>query len=66
MIRPSIKGQRLIALVLGGCLLLNYPILSLFASHGDIVGIPKLYAFVFATWALLIALMIVVVERRDE
>jgi hypothetical protein len=66
MIRPGIKGQRLIALFLAGCLLFNYPILSLFASHGDVLGIPKLYAYVFSTWALLIALMIVVVERSDE
>ena len=66
MIRPSIKGQRLIALFLGGCLLFNYPLLSLFASHGEILGIPMLYAYVFTAWGLLIALMVVVVERRDE
>jgi len=65
MIRPSIKGQRLVALFLCGCLLFNYPILSLFAGQGVIAGIPLLYAYVFTTWALLIALMAVVVERRD-
>ena len=65
MIRPSIKGQRLVALFLAGCLLFNYPILSLFASEGLLAGIPVLYVYVFTTWALLIALMAVVVERRD-
>jgi len=66
MVRPSIKGQRLVALFLGGCLLFNYPILSLFANHNQILGIPLLYAYVFATWGALLALMAVVVERRDE
>ena len=65
MIRPSIKGQRLVALFLCGCLLFNYPILSLFASEGVLAGIPLLYTYVFTTWALLIALIAVVVERRD-
>ena len=66
MIRPSIKGQRLVALFLCGCLLLNYPILSLFSTRSEILVIPLLYVFVFVAWGLLIALMVVVVERRDE
>jgi hypothetical protein len=66
MIRPSIKGQRLVALFLCGCLLFNYPILSLFANHSQIFGVPLLYAYVFVAWGLLIALMAVVVERGDE
>jgi hypothetical protein len=65
MIRPSIKGQRLVALFLSGCLLFNYPILSLFAGQGDLAGIPLLYVYVFGVWGLLIALMAIVVERRD-
>jgi hypothetical protein len=66
MIRPSIKGQRLVALFLCGCLLLNYPILSLFSVRGEILGIPVLYAYVFLAWGLLIALMVIIVERRGE
>lgn len=66
MIRPSIKGQRLAALFLLGCLLLNYPLLSLFAGRETILGIPLLYAFVFLVWALLIGLMALVVEKRNE
>ncbi len=66
MIRPSIKGQRLAALFLLGFLLLNYPLLSLFASPGQVWGIPMLYVYVFAVWALLIGLMALVVERRDD
>ena len=66
MIRPSIKGQRLVALFLLGCLLLNYPLLNLFAGSSQVFGIPVLYAYVFAAWALLIGLMALVVEKRND
>ena len=65
MIRPSIKGQRLVALFLLGFLLLNYPLLNLFARNEEILGIPLLYAYVFVVWAAFIALMALVVEKRD-
>ena len=60
------KGQRLIALFLLGCLLLNYPLFSLFDGATRVFGIPLLYVYVFIVWALLIALMAFVVERRRE
>jgi len=66
MIRPSIKGQRLVALFLLGFLLLNYPLLNLFAGSGRVLGVPVLYAYVFAVWALLIGLMALVIEKRDD
>jgi hypothetical protein len=58
------KGQRLIALFLLGSLLFNYPVLSLFNVPAEVFGVPLLYAYLFAAWALLVALMAVVVERR--
>ena len=58
------KGQRLIALFFLGCLLFNYPVLSLFNVAGDAMGVPVLYAYLFAAWALLIALMAFVIEAR--
>ena len=63
---PGLRGQRLIALFLLGCLLLNYPLFSLFDGATRILGIPLLYVYVFVVWALLIALMAYVVERRRE
>jgi hypothetical protein len=66
MIRPDIKGQRLAALFLLGFLLFNYPLLTLFAGSVHIFGIPVLYFYVFAVWALLIGLMALVVEKRDD
>ena len=66
MIRPSIRGQRLVALFLLGVLLLNFPLLNLFASPARVFGIPVLYAYVFAVWAALIALMVWVVEKGED
>ena len=62
----EIRGQRLVALSLLGCLMFNYPILELFNRPGTISGIPVLYAFIFAAWGLLIALMAVVVEAKEQ
>ncbi len=59
-------GQRLAAIFLLGCVLLNYPILFLFARRGDVGGIPLLVAYVFAAWSLVIGLMALVVERPPE
>jgi hypothetical protein len=59
------KGQRLIALCLLGFLLFNYPILALFNLPAAVLGIPVLYAWIFCAWAVLIALMAWVVEKRE-
>lgn len=66
MARPRVKGQRLVALFLLGCLLFNYPLLKLFAREGEVFGIPLLYVYVFSVWALLIGLMALVVEMRGD
>jgi len=62
MLNFAIKNQRLVALFLLGCLLFNYPLLSLFNNPVEIFGIPLLYAYLFAVWGLLIALMALVTE----
>lgn len=66
MVKPSVKGQRLVALFLLGCLLFNYPLLNLFARDGEVFGVPLLYVYVFSVWALLIGLMALVVETRGD
>ena len=58
------KGQRLVALFIVGCVLFNYPVLSLFNVAADAFGVPVLYAYLFAAWALLVAMMAYVVEAR--
>jgi O-antigen/teichoic acid export membrane protein len=66
VVRASLKGQRLVALFLLGCLLLNYPLVSLFAGAAELAGVPLLYVYVFFAWALLIASMGIVVERSSD
>ena len=65
MHRSDITGQRLVAIVLLGCVLFNYPVLSLFSKPGALFGIPLLYLYIFAVWALLIGLTAWLIERRE-
>jgi hypothetical protein len=65
MTKSSRKGPRLAALFLLGCLLFNYPLLALFNVRATILGVPLLYAYLFFAWALLIALVAIVVEAPD-
>ena len=62
MKRFDSTGQRLAALFMMGCVLLNYPILSLFARSEEIGGIPLLYAYVFGAWIFVVGLMALVIE----
>lgn len=57
------KSERLVALAFLGLLLFNYPLLSLFSSEGRVLGIPVLYAYLFAAWATVIALIALIVRR---
>jgi hypothetical protein len=59
----SARGARLAGLFMLGCLLFNYPLLALFNVQGSLLGVPILYAYIFAAWALLIALVAAVMER---
>ncbi len=59
------KGQRMVALCMLGCVLFNFPVLALFNVSGTFFGVPVLYAWIFAAWALLIALMAWVAEKPD-
>ena len=64
--KTGIKGQRLIAAFLLGCLVFNYPVLSLFSSvEGTVWGVPTLFAYIFISWSCLIALVAVIVELPD-
>jgi len=56
------RSERLIGLFIFGCVLFNYPVLSLFNVASEAFGVPVLYAYIFAAWALLVALMALAVE----
>ena len=50
MTRDNKQNKRLVALFLFGCVLLNYPILSLFNLEIMIFGLPLLYVYIFSIW----------------
>ncbi len=64
MQKANRRGARLVGLFLLGCLLFNYPLLALFNVRATLFGVPLVYAYLFAAWALLIALVAIVVERE--
>jgi hypothetical protein len=66
MKRSDITGQRLTAIFAMGCILLNYPIVSLFGGPDVVGGVPLLYVYVLGMWVLLIALMAFVIERPRD
>jgi hypothetical protein len=60
----EIKAQRFVALCMLGMLLFNFPLLALFNAGGTLFGVPLLYAYIFAAWAVLILLMALVAESK--
>jgi len=65
MQKPGRKGPRLVGLFLLGCLLFNFPLLSLFNVRATVLGVPLVYVYLFAAWLLLIALVAAVMERPE-
>jgi len=63
MLDEKAKGQRFVAICMLGIVLFNFPVLALFNVGGTVLGIPVLYAYIFAAWALLIALLALLAER---
>ena len=51
------QSQRLVALFALGALLMSYPLLALFNRTGSVLGVPLLYAYLFAAWGGLIVLL---------
>lgn len=63
MKKPGPSGARLACVFLLGCLLFSFPLIALFNVPGRVLGIPVLYAYLFCGWALLIALVALLMER---
>jgi len=56
MTRDSKINKRLVALFLLGCVLLNFPIISLVNLEILIFGLPLLYVYILIIWCLSIGL----------
>jgi len=66
MIKDKVKGNRLVGLFLLGCLLFNFPILSLFNLKVIVVGIPLLYLYIFLIWFIFIVFIYLITRFSKE
>jgi hypothetical protein len=62
-VNESDLRSRLVALAVLGFLLVNYPFLALFDLAARVLGVPVLWAYVFLTWASVVALVALIVGR---
>jgi hypothetical protein len=65
MPRRGLIGERLVGLFLFGLLLLTPPMIGAFDRATFVGGVPPLYLYLFLSWALLIGLTALIVERPD-
>ncbi len=56
---PEWRSERTVALFLLGAIATSPPFLAIFALDTFVFGIPLLYAYLFAVWGALIALLAV-------
>lgn len=62
----GLGSQRLLALFVGGALLLNFPLLALWDREATVLGLPLFPAALFALWAGLIALLGILMESIND
>ncbi|MCC6410480.1 MAG: hypothetical protein IT270_02400 [Saprospiraceae bacterium] len=58
------RNNRLGLLSLVFCLVLNYPILSVFDQQRLLYGMPLLFLYFFTSWLMLIAFTIWMVRKK--
>ncbi len=66
MDKTDSKSRKLVTVFLLGCLLFNYPLLSLFNRDVAIWGIPLLLVYLFAAWVVLIYLLARIISRDSD
>lgn len=66
MLKNSMTTQRLLALFAAGVALLNFPLLALWNHETRLWGIPLFPLGLFAVWAVLIALLALVMEKGED
>jgi hypothetical protein len=65
MAKKTRRSAQLAGLFLLGCLLFNYPLIVLVNVRTMVAGVPLLYAYLFAAWALLILCAALVMRRQE-
>jgi Na+-driven multidrug efflux pump len=66
MTPENIKNKRLFCIFLLGCLIFNYPIISLFNHEVYVFGIPILFVFLFCAWVLMILAMVFITRTHPK
>jgi hypothetical protein len=62
----SLRSQRLLALFCAALALFNFPLLALWDRELMVLGLPLFPAALFALWALLIGVLALILEGRDD
>lgn len=63
---PRRTGERLVALLICGGVLLNFPLLSLLRGTGLVAGIPVLYVYLFVVWVMLAGATALILRNRSS
>ncbi|MDX9707060.1 MAG: hypothetical protein RBT86_05720 [Azospira sp.] len=66
MQRSRLSSQRLVVVFMFGCLLFSYPVLALFDLPRRVFGMPLVFVYLFAVWAVLIGAMAWIAERGER
>lgn len=66
MLKNGMTSQRLLALFAAGVALLNFPLLALWNHEVQLWGIPLFPLGLFVVWAVLIALLALVMEKGED
>lgn len=66
MYRSRLTTQRLAAAFFLGWVFFNYPLFALFNKTATVLGVPLLHAYIFAVWLILIVLIALVIEGRQD
>ncbi len=62
----GVKARRLVGLFLIGCVLSNYPIISLFNLKRMFLGFPLLYLYMFSIWGGMVLLIFWITRSSSE
>ncbi len=66
MPRKNIQSERLAGIFLLGCLVFNFPFITLFDRNVIVFGIPLLFLYMFGAWMVLIVLMALASKSTPE
>lgn len=64
--KEIIKNQRLLAVFIFSCVLLNFPFISIVNNGAYTLGMPVMFIYIFVVWVLLIILLFIINEYTSN